>query len=142
MLDVAWNPFNDNVIASSSEDTTIKVWEIPDEGLVENLTKPLCTLEYHQRRVGSISWHPVANNILLSASHDNLMLVWNLETQEPITQIDCHPDLIFSMSWNYNGSLIATTCKDKKVRVIDPRSGEVKQVMWFPLFLELSQTMA
>lgn len=127
VLDIAWNPFNDNVIASSSEDTTVKVWMIPDRGLVENLTEPLCSLEYHQRRVGLIAWHPVASNILMSASHDNLLLVWNLETQQVVTEINVHPDLIFSVSWNHNGTLIATTCKDKQIRILDARTGEVKQ---------------
>ena len=133
---MAWCPFNDNVIASSSEDTTVKIWQIPDGGLEENLTKPLCTLEHHQRRVGIIAWHPVANNILLSASHDNLLLVWNLESQSVITEITCHPDVIFSVSWNHNGSLIATTCKDKQLRIIDPRTGEVKQVTGQKILLD------
>merc|ERR550519_2306553 len=29
------------------------------------------------------------------------------------------------MSFNRNGSLLATTCKDKKLRILDPRTGEV-----------------
>ena len=129
VLDIAWCPFNDNIIASGSEDTTVKVWKIPEDGLVENLNKPLCSLEHHQRRVHAVVWNPVANNILMSASHDNLVLVWNLETQEIITEIDCHPDIPHCISWNYNGSMIASTCKDKQIRVIDARTGEVKQVL-------------
>ena len=38
-MDLAWNPFDDNMIASSSEDCTVKIWEIPDGGLTENLTE-------------------------------------------------------------------------------------------------------
>lgn len=131
VLDIAWSPFNDNLIASSSEDTTVKIWQIPDGGLLDNITEPLLTLEgVHQRRVGLLAWNPVAENILLSASHDNVMAVWNLETGEAINVIECHPDLIYSISWNHTGSLVATTCKDKKLRIIDPRSGDVKQVFF------------
>ena len=43
-------------------------------------------------------------------------------------ELECHPDSLFSMSWSFDGSLIATTCKDKKLRVIDPRKGEVISV--------------
>lgn len=127
VLDIAWNPFDDNMIASSSEDTTVKIWNIPDEGLAkEILTEPEVTLEgCHQRKVHQILWHPVAANILLSASFDPLIVIWNLETAEAVKEIDCHPDLIFSVSWNTNGSLIATMCKDKKIRTIDVRKGEV-----------------
>ena len=28
------------------------------------------------------------------------------------------------MSWNWDGSLFATTCKDKSLRIIDPRNGK------------------
>ena len=127
VLDVAWNPFDDNMIASSSEDTTVKIWQIPDEGLGKNnLDEPLLTLEgCHQRKVHQILWHPVASNILLSASFDPSIIIWNLETGEAVAEIDCHPDLIFSIDWNTNGSLIATTCKDKKIRVIDVRKKKV-----------------
>ena len=127
VLDIAWNPFDDNMIASSSEDTTVKIWEIPDKGLgKENLSEPLLTLsDSHQRKVHQVLWHPVASNILLSASTDPLIVIWNLETGEAAIEIDCHPDHIYSVSWNTNGSLIATTCKDKKIRIIDPRKGKV-----------------
>ena len=30
-------PFNDNVIASASEDCTVRIWHIPNDGLVEPL---------------------------------------------------------------------------------------------------------
>ena len=127
VLDIAWNPFDDNMIASSSEDTTVKIWEIPDVGLAkENLSEPLLTLsDSHQRKVHQVLWHPVASNILLSASTDPLIVIWNLETGEAVTEINCHPDIIYSVSWNTNGSLIATTCKDKKIRTIDVREGTV-----------------
>ena len=127
VLDIAWNPFDDNMIASSSEDATVKIWHIPDEGLGnENLTEYLLELSgAHQRKVHQVLWHPVASNILLSASFDPQIVIWNLESGEAVQEIDCHPDVIYSVSWNANGSLIATTCKDKKIRTIDVRKGKV-----------------
>nr|CAD7205550.1 unnamed protein product [Timema douglasi] len=53
------------------------------------------------------------------------MIVWDVGSGEAVNVIDCHPDVIFSMSFNRDGSLIATTCKDKKLRVIEPRRGIV-----------------
>lgn len=124
-MDLAWNPFDDNMIASGSDDTTIKIWEIPDGGLTSNLEKPVLSLEQHHKKVGHVVWHPTASNILLSASHDNLILIWNLETGEAVIEINCHPDLIYSVSWDTNGSRIVTTCKDKKIRIIDVRKDNV-----------------
>jgi len=33
VADLAFDPFNDNVLASASEDCTVKVWYFPDSGL-------------------------------------------------------------------------------------------------------------
>ncbi|XP_046592523.1 coronin-2B isoform X1 [Neodiprion lecontei] len=125
VLDIKWNPFNDNVIASCSDDCTIKLWHIPDGGLGRNLTDWLVELQGHKRRVAYIEWHPVAENVLFSAGFDHLIIVWDINSGEAVNIIDRHPDVIYSMSLNRDGSLLATTCKDKKLRVFEPRSGIV-----------------
>lgn len=126
IYDVKWSPFNDNVIASCSDDTTIKCWYIPDEGLLSrNMNQPICDLREHKRRVSFLEWHPTADNILLSAGFDHLVILWNTARAELIRTISCHTDVIHSMSFNRDGSLFATTCKDKKLRIIDARTGSV-----------------
>ncbi|XP_069339636.1 coronin-6 isoform X7 [Eulemur rufifrons] len=126
VLDIDWCPHNDNVIASASDDTTIMVWQIPDYTPVRNITEPIITLEGHSKRVGILSWHPTARNVLLSAGGDNVIIIWNVGTGEVLLSLDdMHPDVIHSVCWNSNGSLLATTCKDKTLRIIDPRKGQV-----------------
>ncbi|XP_062874342.1 coronin-1C-A-like isoform X1 [Trichomycterus rosablanca] len=126
VLDIDWCPHNDQVIASGSEDCTVMVWQIPENGLVTAMSEPVVALEGHSKRVGIVTWHPTARNILLSAGCDNVIMIWNVGTGESlITLEDMHPDMIFSVAWNRNGSLICTACKDKRVRVIDPRKGEL-----------------
>lgn len=44
--------------------------------------------------------------------------------------------MIYSMVFNRDGSMIATTSKDKKLRVIEPRSAIVIAVSYF--FLNLN----
>jgi len=125
-MDIAWNPFNDNEIASSSEDCTVKLWDIPDGGLKENLEDSKLEMAGHMRKVGHIAWHPSAANILASVSFDHKIIIWNTSTGDQAFTLDgMHPDIIYSISWSYNGSLIATTCKDKKIRVINPREKQV-----------------
>uniref|UniRef100_G3UAB5 Coronin n=1 Tax=Loxodonta africana TaxID=9785 RepID=G3UAB5_LOXAF len=127
VLDIKWNPFIDNIIASCSEDTSVRIWEIPEGGLKRNMTEALLQLHGHSRRVGLVEWHPTTNNILFSAGYDYKVLIWNLDVGEPVKMIDCHTDVILCMSFNTDGSLLTTTCKDKKLRVIEPRSGRVLQ---------------
>ncbi|CAH1647049.1 unnamed protein product [Spodoptera littoralis] len=125
VLDIKWNPFNDNIIASCSDDCTVKLWHIPDGGLSMHLTDWLVELHGHKRRVAYIEWHPTAENILLSAGFDYLIFVWDVGKGEAVKVIDCHTDVIYCMSFNRDGSLLATTSKDKKLRVIEPRRGIV-----------------
>uniref|UniRef100_A0A7M4DXC7 Coronin n=1 Tax=Crocodylus porosus TaxID=8502 RepID=A0A7M4DXC7_CROPO len=127
VLDIKWSPFIENIIASCSEDTSVRIWEIPDGGLKRNLTDAVLELYGHSRRVGLVEWHPTANNVLFSAGYDYKVLIWNLDIGEPVKMIDCHTDVILCMSFNTDGSLLSTTCKDKKLRVIEPRSGRVLQ---------------
>ncbi|CAL9700026.1 unnamed protein product [Knipowitschia caucasica] len=132
VLDVKWNPFNDYCIASCSEDTTVKVWEIPPHGVFKNITTPWKELQGHSRRVGLVEWHPTANNILFSTAYDYQIMVWNLDCPEqviknPVRTISHHPDVVLSMSFNTDGTLLATSCKDRKVRLMDARSGTVLQ---------------
>lgn len=105
---------------------TSKVWQIPDGGLVRTITEPVVDLLYHQRRVGLVVWHPTALNVLLTAGSDNQAVIWNVGTGEALVKIDCHPDQIYSACWDWNGSKLVTTCKDKKIRLINPRTGEVE----------------
>lgn len=51
VMDIAWNPFNDNEIASCSEDCTVKLWDIPDGGIKENLADYKKDMVGHKRKV-------------------------------------------------------------------------------------------
>lgn len=57
---------------------SVKVWHIPDGGLIKTLTEPIVDLVYHQRRVGLVLWHPTAQNVLLTAGSDNQAVIWNV----------------------------------------------------------------
>ncbi|KAL4618176.1 coronin-2A-like [Arapaima gigas] len=132
VLDVKWDPFDDFCIASCSEDSTVKIWDIPQQGLLKDLTVPRKELQGHSRRVALVEWHPTASNVLFSTAYDYKVMVWNLDTADqviknPVRTICLHTDVVLSMSFNTDGSRLATSCKDKKIRVIDPRTGLLLQ---------------
>ncbi|NXE41083.1 COR1C protein, partial [Ptilorrhoa leucosticta] len=76
VLDIDWCPHNDQVIASGSEDCTVMVWQIPENGLTLSLTEPVVVLEGHSKRVGIVAWHPTARNVLLSADAQGAEGLW------------------------------------------------------------------
>merc|ERR1712137_312652 len=125
VLDVAFSRFNDNLVASVSEDGNGRIWAIPEGGLKENLVDPVQTLIGHKRKVGSVNFHPTADSVVATSSTDYTVKVWDIEKGEARSTVSGHSDIIQSVDWNYDGSLIATTSKDKKIRVIDPRGGNI-----------------
>jgi len=125
VLDVDFNPFNDNIVASASEDGTAKVWFIPDGGITDTMRDPAQTLTGHKRKVGTVNWNPTANNVLATTSTDYAVKVWDVEKGQAKNTVDGHGNIIQTCAWNYDGSLCVTACKDKKIRVVDPRSNSI-----------------
>ena len=124
ILDWQFHPFADNLIATSSEDTTVRIWSIPDGGLTQNLDTQLITLSGHTKKVGICQFHHVAMNTLTTASMDHTVKLWDIEVGEKLT-VDVHKDQIFSLSYCLEGNQFVTTSRDKSIRVVDPRSNAV-----------------
>jgi len=125
VLDVDFAPFNDYLVASASEDATAKIWSIPEGGLDASTDEAAQVLSGHQRKVGSVDFNPVADNVLATSSTDLTLRLWDIRSgQEKIT-LDGHTDAIQSVGWSWDGKLIATTCKDKKLRIYDARTKKV-----------------
>lgn len=126
VLDFDWNPFHDQVLASASEDQTIKIWGIPEGGLTENLADPLVDLRGHQRKVTLLRFHPTASNVLASTSADQTVKLWDIEKGVEMNSCnDVHDQLIQDVVWDYTGTCYATSSKDKHVRIIDGRTATV-----------------
>ena len=49
VTDIKWSPFSDNIIGSCSEDSTVKTWHVPDEGLTEDMNKCLSTCQANKK---------------------------------------------------------------------------------------------
>jgi coronin-1B/1C/6 len=127
VLDTDFHPFNDYIIASASEDTKVMVWKIPQGGLTESISTPLLSLNNHGRKVGHVLFNPVAENVLASASADYTVKIWDIGTGAEKQTLTGHQEVIQSLTWNWEGNLLATTCKDKKIRIFDVRSNNVVQ---------------
>jgi len=86
----------------------------------------LQTLNGHRRKVGTVQFNLVANNILATSSADFSVKIWDIEKGKDVFSCDSqHTDIIQSVDWNSTGSLLATSCKDKKLRILDPRQNSV-----------------
>lgn len=121
VTDMEFSPFHDGLLATASQDCLVKVWHIPEKGLETSLTNPECTFSHKQRRVERVGYHPTADCLLYSTSAGCINL-WDLTEQKEIFSNNEHPEVIQAISWKQDGTVFGTTCKDKMVRIVDPRA--------------------
>ncbi|XP_034075452.1 coronin-7-like isoform X1 [Gymnodraco acuticeps] len=121
VVDLSWDPFNTHRLAVACDDAKIRVWQVPEGGLKETLTEPEVIMQGHTEKIYSIKFHPLASGLLASSSYDLSVRLWNLESGEQVKLLTGHQDQIFAMAWSPDGKLLATVCKDGKVRIYDPR---------------------
>ena len=126
MLIALRNPFNDRIIASGSDDGKVFIWQVPQgftlysDAEEPDDVAPVSKLTGHSRKVGQVLFNPAAENILASASGDYTIKMWDIGTgNSPLTLK--HGDIVQSLSWSANGTLLVTTSRDKKLRIWDVR---------------------
>ena len=152
LLDFDFNPMHDNVIATCSRETVIKLcvsslspslstsqvahllvdlhsWQIPEQGISSKMTQPAHVLSGHTNRVVTLTFHPIADNLLLSTAADKTYKLWDLTANAEALSIEAPDDVVQSVVWNEGGTLFATSCvKDKKLRIYDPRQNKIVAV--------------
>lgn len=65
-------------------------------------------------------FNPAAENVLATSSGDYTIKLWDVEAGSPRLTLK-HGDIVQSLSWSPNGSLLVTTSRDKKLRIWDVR---------------------
>lgn len=123
VTDLAFAPFNSRMLATSSEDCTIKATIVDHDGIKDCKTydTPDVTLKGHQKKVVNIIWHPTAANVLGSVSYDNTVKVWDITQQACFATVKSDKGF-HNACWNSNGSLLAANGKDKMLHIFDPRT--------------------
>jgi len=113
VLSVSFNR-QGTILASASQDKTIKLWEL-------NNDKEVKTLTGHSDQVNSISFNS-AGTLLGSASADGTIRLWNMATGQFTTPFKGYDKpgfkkQIFSVSFNPDGSLLASGHQDGTIKL-------------------------
>lgn len=127
--DLDFSPFAENIIATGADDGTVRVTVFPEQGLApkEVFDNASASLDGHAKKISLVHFHPTASNILGTSSYDNTVRVWDVEKQTQLYSLD-FPEIPQSFEWNVDGSMIGVACKDKTVRIYDPRQNGSVQV--------------
>eukprot|EP00064_Thunnus_orientalis_P014873 superscaffoldBa00002658_g14920 len=121
VTDMDFSPFDESLLATCSGDETVKLWRLCDPE-VEQPGAPELTLCPGQGRLELVVFHPTSSG-LLAVSTAKSPLIWDTSRQDsPLAVLEQHGDQLQSLSWKQDGSLLASSCKDKMLRVFDPRA--------------------
>ncbi len=94
---VKWSP-DGRYVASSSEDTTVKIWEVETGDLVRRL-------EGHTRGVRSIAWSPNGTYLASGGYNDGTINIWEVGIGKVIRSLSAF--LVASVAWSRDGNYVA-----------------------------------
>ena len=70
VVDVKFSPFRSDLLAIASDDSTVKLWEISQYGLTDDLTNELQYYNGHARKVSFVNFNPICSDVIATASFD------------------------------------------------------------------------
>ncbi|KAJ3192573.1 hypothetical protein HDU82_003128 [Entophlyctis luteolus] len=111
---VAYN-CDGSLIASGSEDKTVRVWNPLSGALVSEL-------KGHSHSVTSVAFNH-DGSLIASGSWDNTVRVWNPLSGALVSELKGHSHYVNSVAFNHDGFFIASGSADKTVRVWNTLSG-------------------
>lgn len=127
---VSWSP-TDNIIASSNDNNTIKLWKINRQNIdgqnkfeIKEFKKPL---EGHEGWVWSIAFSR-DGKLLASSSQDTKVKLWDIITGECLNTFgdsDGHKDQVWSVKFSpIKDNILASCSSDETFKLWDIETGE------------------
>lgn len=104
-------------LASSSGDTTIKVWHLPSG-------RPTHTLSGHSAAVWSVAMTPDGKS-LISGSGDQTIRVWNLKTGKLSRTLTGSQATVWAVAISADGNTLVSADGNNTIRVWNLQSGEL-----------------
>jgi coatomer subunit beta' len=111
VMQVAFNPKDNNTFASASLDRTVKVWQLGS-------SSPNFTLEGHEKGVNCVDYcHSGDKPYLISGADDRLVKIWDYQTKTCVQTLEGHAQNVSSVSYHPELPIIITCSEDGTVKL-------------------------
>uniref|UniRef100_A0A5S6QFD3 WD_REPEATS_REGION domain-containing protein n=1 Tax=Trichuris muris TaxID=70415 RepID=A0A5S6QFD3_TRIMR len=122
---IRWHSLK-SLLASSSEDGTVKIWS-PD--------RELCVINFtdHTNEVHVVVWNPDFSSQyqLASASADKKVFLWNVDSKQCLKVLDQHDDAVMCAEFSPDGQYLASACLGQFIYLWDLQAnGELVNCCW------------
>ncbi len=112
---VAFSP-NGEVIASASDDKTIKLWRVQD-------AQEITTIAGHTNSVHTVAFSP-DGNILASSSHDKTIKLWRMRDGQEVYTLSGHSNSVYGIAFSPDGEILASSSWDRTIKIWRVKDGQ------------------
>lgn len=86
IMSLSWNALHPHLLASSSADTTVKLWDLSSPSSCAH------SFNHHSDKVQTVTWNPVQSTVLLTASYDRTVQCFDSRAPESLTSFSLPAD--------------------------------------------------